>query len=103
MHQIGETDRQATTIHRQTYAASKGAVAMFTKGLWTDLAKHGLQINGIAPGYFVTELTKPLVDNEEFSGWLCKRTPAGRWGNVKELTVNRHPIFSTDRRPKVST
>ncbi len=68
------------------YAASKGAVAMFTKGLCTDLAKHGLQINGIAPGYFVTELTKPLVDNEEFSGWLCKRTPAGRWGNVKELT-----------------
>ena len=67
-------------------AKKKGAVAMFTKGLCTDLAKHGLQINGIAPGYFVTELTKPLVDNEEFSGWLCKRTPAGRWGNVKELT-----------------
>lgn len=68
------------------YAATKGAVAMFTKGLCTDWAKYGLQINGIAPGYFVTELTKPLVDNEEFSGWLCKRTPAGRWGNVQELT-----------------
>ncbi|MBS1155662.1 MAG: idnO [Proteobacteria bacterium] len=68
------------------YAATKGAVAMLTKGMCTDWAKHGIQANGIAPGYFITELTKPLVENEEFSSWLCKRTPANRWGNVEELT-----------------
>ncbi|MFT4172031.1 MAG: SDR family oxidoreductase [Rhodocyclaceae bacterium] len=67
------------------YAATKGAVAMFTKGQCTDWAQYGIQINGIAPGYFITELTRPLVDNAEFSQWLCKRTPAGRWGEVREL------------------
>ncbi len=67
------------------YAASKGAVKMLTKGMCADWARHGLQVNGLGPGYFATELTQPLVDNAEFSDWLCKRTPAGRWGQVDEL------------------
>jgi gluconate 5-dehydrogenase len=67
------------------YAASKGAVKMLTKGMCADWARHGLQINGLGPGYFVTELTKPLVEDAEFTDWLCKRTPAGRWGQVEEL------------------
>lgn len=67
------------------YAASKGAVKMLTKGMCADWAPHGLQVNGIGPGYFATELTKPLVDNREFTDWLCRRTPAGRWGQVEEL------------------
>lgn len=68
------------------YAATKGAVAMLTKGMCADWAKYGIQANGLAPGYFATEMNKALVENEEFSAWLCKRTPAGRWGNVEELT-----------------
>jgi gluconate 5-dehydrogenase len=67
------------------YAASKGAVKMLTKGMCADWAKHGLQINAIGPGYFKTELNQALIDNAEFSSWLEKRTPAGRWGNVSEL------------------
>ncbi len=67
------------------YVASKGAVANLTKGMCTDWARHGLQINGLAPGYFKTELTSALVADEEFSGWLANRTPAGRWGDVEEL------------------
>lgn len=67
------------------YTASKGAVANLTKGMATDWAKHGLQINGIAPGYFKTELNAALVADADFSDWLSKRTPAGRWGDVEEL------------------
>ena len=67
------------------YTASKGAVANLTKGMATDWAKHGLQVNGIAPGYFETELNAALVADPEFSAWLAKRTPAGRWGKVEEL------------------
>lgn len=67
------------------YTASKGAVANLTKGMATDWARHGLQINGLAPGYFKTELTSALVADEEFTAWLCNRTPAGRWGDVEEL------------------
>ncbi len=67
------------------YAASKGAVRMLTRGMCADWAKHGLQVNGIAPGYFATEMNRALVEDAAFSDWLCRRTPAGRWGNVEEL------------------
>jgi gluconate 5-dehydrogenase len=67
------------------YTATKGAVKMLTKGMCADWAKYGLQINAIGPGYFKTELNKALVENPEFSGWLEKRTPAGRWGEPEEL------------------
>lgn len=67
------------------YTATKGAVRNLTRGMCTDWAKYGLQINAIAPGYFKTPLNQALVDSEEFSSWLEKRTPSGRWGNVEEL------------------
>ena len=67
------------------YTATKGAVTNLTKGMATDWAKHGLQCNAIAPGYFDTPLNAALVADPEFSAWLEKRTPAGRWGKVEEL------------------
>ena len=67
------------------YAASKGAVKMLTKGMCAEWACHGIQANGLAPGYFATEMNRALVDDQELSRWLCKRTPAGRWGKVEEL------------------
>ncbi len=67
------------------YAASKGAVKMLTKGMCADWAPHGLQVNGLGPGYFATELTRTLVQDREFTEWLCRRTPTGRWGHVEEL------------------
>ncbi|MGH6861514.1 MAG: SDR family oxidoreductase [Phyllobacterium sp.] len=67
------------------YTATKGAVRNLTRGMCTDWARHGLQVNAIAPGYFKTPLNQALIDNPEFSAWLEKRTPAGRWGDVDEL------------------
>lgn len=67
------------------YTATKGAVGNLTKGMATDWAPHGLNCNAIAPGYFDTQLTAALVADPEFTTWLSKRTPAGRWGNVDEL------------------
>ncbi len=67
------------------YTATKGAVGNLTKGMATDWAKHGLQCNGIAPGYFDTPLNAALVADADFTAWLEKRTPAGRWGDVDEL------------------
>lgn len=67
------------------YTATKGAVGNLTKGMATDWAKHGLQCNAIAPGYFDTPLNAALVADPAFSAWLEKRTPAGRWGRVEEL------------------
>ncbi|KAA1177353.1 SDR family oxidoreductase [Rhizobium tropici] len=67
------------------YTATKGAVGNLTKGMATDWARHGLQCNAIAPGYFDTPLNAALVADADFSAWLEKRTPAGRWGRVEEL------------------
>jgi len=50
-----------------------------------DWAEYNIQVNGIAPGYFITEMTQPLADDPEFDAWLKKRTPAGRWGDPDEL------------------
>jgi short chain dehydrogenase len=59
------------------YTASKGGVKMPTKGMATDWSKHGLRVNGIAPGYFKTVLNKALVEDEKFTAWLAGRTPMG--------------------------
>ena len=67
------------------YMASKGAVKMLTKGMAIDWGPYGIQVNGLGPGYFKTELTEKLVADEKFSAWLIARTPSRRWGDVKEL------------------
>lgn len=67
------------------YAATKGALKMLTKGMCADWGPYGVQVNGLGPGYIETELTQPLVDDEEFSAWVRRRTPAGRWGTTEDL------------------
>jgi len=67
------------------YTATKGAVRNLTRGMCADWARHGLQVNAIAPGFFRTELNTALTKDPEFTPWLEKRTPAGRWGEVEEL------------------
>ncbi|MGX9740281.1 gluconate 5-dehydrogenase [Pseudocitrobacter corydidari] len=67
------------------YAASKGAVKMLTRGMCVELAEYNIQVNGIAPGYFATDMTATLVNDEAFSAWLYQRTPAARWGKPEEL------------------
>jgi len=67
------------------YAASKGGVRMLTRALAVELAPHNIQVNGISPGFFRTEMNAPLVADAEFSAWVARRTPAGRWGDPREL------------------
>jgi gluconate 5-dehydrogenase len=67
------------------YSTAKGGLKMLTRGMATEWAKHNIQVNAIGPGYFKTAMTKALYENPEFDSWLCKRTPANRWGNPEEL------------------
>ena len=69
------------------YTATKGAIRNLTRGMATDWAKYGIQVNAIAPGYFKTPLNRALVEDPDFTAWLEKRTPAGRWGEVEELVA----------------
>jgi gluconate 5-dehydrogenase len=67
------------------YAATKGALKMLTRGMCADWAGHGIQINGLGPGYIETEMTAPLRQDPEFDAWVRGRTPAGRWGRPADL------------------
>ena len=67
------------------YTAAKGGVRQLTRGMAVELAPHNIQVNAIAPGYFATEMNRALIDNPEFDAWVCKRTPAGRWGQPDEI------------------
>lgn len=67
------------------YSASKGALKLLTQGMCADLGPAGIQVNGIGPGYFETDLTAALVADEDFHAWICSKTPLGRWGQVEEL------------------
>ncbi|MBN2212003.1 MAG: SDR family oxidoreductase [Sedimentisphaerales bacterium] len=67
------------------YSASKGAVKMLTKAMAVEWAQYNIQANGLGPGYFLTELTKPIAANPEFDQAIRGRTPAGKWGDVEDL------------------
>ncbi|MBK1788750.1 SDR family oxidoreductase [Prauserella cavernicola] len=67
------------------YTAAKGGLRNLTQAMTAEWAGHGLQVNGIAPGYFDTELTAALVADADFSAWVTGRTPAGRWGRTEDL------------------
>ncbi len=77
-----------SVLARQTiapYSASKAGIAGLTRGMAADLARHGIQVNTLSPGYFATEMNRDLVDDDAFTAWLETRTPAGRWGDFSEL------------------
>jgi gluconate 5-dehydrogenase len=68
-----------------SYMAAKGGLKMLTKAMALDWAEHNIQVNGLAPGYFLTEMTRPLAEDPAFDSWLKARTPAHRWGDPSEL------------------
>ena len=68
------------------YAAAKGGLKMLTQNMCVEWAPHNIQVNGIGPGYFATEQTKPIrVDGHPFNEFIVNRTPAGVWGDPDQL------------------
>ncbi len=68
------------------YAAAKGGLKMLTQNMCVEWATHNIQVNGIGPGYFATEQTKPIrVAGHPFNNFIVNRTPAGVWGEPDDL------------------
>lgn len=67
------------------YTAAKGGLKMLTKAMTVEWARHNIQVNGIGPGYILSDMTKHLADRPDFDQWVKSRTPAGRWGQPSDL------------------
>jgi NAD(P)-dependent dehydrogenase (short-subunit alcohol dehydrogenase family) len=72
-------------IPQASYAASKGGVVNLTRELGAQWASRGVRVNAIAPGWFPSEMTEHLFDNERGVRYVERRTPAGRPGRPDEL------------------
>jgi 2-deoxy-D-gluconate 3-dehydrogenase len=68
-----------------SYSASKGAVAQVTKALANEWARFGINVNAIAPGYMLTDLTRALYEDPVRSKAINERIPAGHWGSPEDL------------------
>jgi gluconate 5-dehydrogenase len=67
------------------YTASKGGIGQLTKALAVEWAPYRINVNGVGPGYFRTELTRPLYEDPEFDRWVLDKTPMRRWGEPGDL------------------
>ena len=72
-------------IRVASYTASKSGIAGLTKLLANEWAKHGINVNAIAPGYFATNNTDALRADEKRNAEILGRIPAGRWGKPGDL------------------
>ncbi|MBQ7491774.1 MAG: SDR family oxidoreductase [Clostridia bacterium] len=80
-----------TAIPTIAYHATKGAVVNFSRGAAAELAKSGITVNAICPGYFYTELTTETLNSDFFQAFANQSVPMGRYGNSGEL--NSAAIF----------
>lgn len=76
----------ASAPNRQTaYAASKGGLVNLTRELAVQWARNGVRVNALAPGYFPSELTSAMLEDQRSLDWIVRNTPMGRPGRHHEL------------------
>jgi NAD(P)-dependent dehydrogenase (short-subunit alcohol dehydrogenase family) len=79
------TMSHVATANRTAYAASKAGLLGFTRALAIELAPENITVNGISPGWFETELTKPIWSDPDRNDDLISKIPLGHWGDVSDV------------------
>lgn len=82
---IGSLGSYIGLAESSVYCSTKGAVIQLSKTLALELAQYNIQVNCIAPGYFITPMTQPFFDDPKHREWIEGRIPLGRWGNTADL------------------
>ncbi|HZT88075.1 MAG TPA: glucose 1-dehydrogenase [Stellaceae bacterium] len=72
-------------LNRSAYVMTKHAVEGLTKAMAVELAPKGVRVVSIAPTFIMTAMTRPFLDNPDFSKWVHDRIPLGRLGTVEEV------------------
>lgn len=72
-------------VRQAAYAASKGGLVNLTRELAAQWARRGVRVNALAPGWFPTEMTGEMFEDERSMKWMRSRTPMGRGGELDEL------------------
>jgi len=67
------------------YCAAKGGIVTLTKSMATEWGEYNINVNAIGPGYFLTDLTRPLSEDPDFDAWVKSEVPLRRWGNPRDL------------------
>ncbi|AXK67776.1 SDR family oxidoreductase [Burkholderia sp. IDO3] len=82
---IGSLTSEAARATVGAYTAAKGGIKMLTRAMSAEWASSNIQANAIGPGYILTDMNKPLVENAAFDAWVRNSNPTQRWGKPEEL------------------
>jgi 3-oxoacyl-[acyl-carrier protein] reductase len=82
---VSSTAGQRGEAFHADYAASKGALVSMTKGLATELASEGIQVNCVAPGWVKTDMSAPALADEKTRGWVLGAIPLRRVADPVEI------------------
>jgi gluconate 5-dehydrogenase len=82
---IGSIISESARATVGAYAAAKGGIKMLTRAMSAEWASSNIQANAIGPGYILTDMNKPLVENAAFDAWVKSSNPSQRWGKPEEL------------------
>lgn len=82
---IGSLTSEAARATVGAYTAAKGGIKMLTRAMSAEWAQSNIQANAIGPGYILTDMNKPLVENATFDAWVKSSNPTQRWGTPEEL------------------
>jgi gluconate 5-dehydrogenase len=82
---IGSLTSEAARATVGAYTSAKGGIKMLTRAMSAEWAASNIQANAIGPGYILTDMNKPLIENATFDAWVKSSNPSQRWGKPEEL------------------
>lgn len=82
---IASLNAQMVRPNIGNYSAAKGGLVTLTKSMATEWGPYGICVNAIGPGYFLTDLTQPLADDQAFDAWVKSEVPLRRWGDPTDI------------------
>ncbi|MDO4960584.1 MAG: glucose 1-dehydrogenase [Eubacteriales bacterium] len=82
---IGSLGSYIGLAESSVYCSTKGGIIQLTKTMALELGEFNIQVNALAPGYFITPMTQPFYDDPKHRAWIESRIPLHQWGTNEDL------------------